>query len=62
MSHYGPSRELDVEVCRTSRHVPAVDLGTSGARVALIGFDRRVVVWEAEPVELIVLPGGGVEQ
>jgi sugar (pentulose or hexulose) kinase len=45
-----------------SRYVLAVDLGTSGAKVALIGIDGRVAAWESEPVELIVLPGGGAEQ
>ena len=45
-----------------TRYVLAVDLGTSGAKVALVGIDGRVVGWEFEPVELIVLPGGGAEQ
>ncbi len=45
-----------------ARYVLAVDLGTSGAKVALIGIDGRVAAWEFEPVELIVLPGGGAEQ
>ncbi|MEI6727419.1 MAG: FGGY family carbohydrate kinase, partial [Actinomycetes bacterium] len=45
-----------------SRYILAVDLGTSGAKVALIGVDGRVAAWEAEPVELRVLPGGGAEQ
>jgi xylulokinase len=44
------------------RYVLAVDLGTSGAKVALVGIDGRVAAWEFEPVELIVLPGGGAEQ
>ncbi len=44
------------------KHVLAVDLGTSGAKVALIGIDGRVAAWEFEPVELLVLPGGGAEQ
>ncbi len=45
-----------------SRYVLAVDLGTSGAKVALIGVDGRLAAWEFEPVDLIVLPGGGAEQ
>jgi xylulokinase len=45
-----------------SRFILAVDLGTSGAKVALIGIDGRVAAWEFEPVELLVLPGGGAEQ
>ncbi|HTX70050.1 MAG TPA: FGGY-family carbohydrate kinase [Thermoleophilia bacterium] len=45
-----------------TRHILAVDLGTSGAKVALVGIDGRVAAWEFEPVELLVLPGGGAEQ
>ena len=51
-----------VGILSASRFVLAVDLGTSGAKVALIGMDGRVAAWEFEPVELIVLPGGGAEQ
>ena len=51
-----------VGILSASRFVLAVDLGTSGAKVALIGIDGRVVAWEFEPVELLVLPGGGAEQ
>jgi xylulokinase len=47
---------------RPARHVLAVDLGTSGAKVALIGVDGRVAAWESEPVSLQVLPQGGAEQ
>jgi len=45
-----------------ARHVLAVDLGTSGVKVALIAIDGRVAAWESEPVALHVLPGGGAEQ
>ena len=45
-----------------AKYILAVDLGTSGAKVALIGVDGRVVAWESEPVTLRVLPGGGAEQ
>ena len=45
-----------------AKYVLAVDLGTSGAKVALIGVDGRVAAWESEPVALRVLPGGGAEQ
>ncbi len=45
-----------------NRYILAVDLGTSGAKVALIGVDGRVAAWEFAPVELLVLPGGGAEQ
>ncbi len=44
------------------RYILAVDLGTSGAKVALVGVDGRVAAWEFEPVELILLPAGGAEQ
>ena len=44
------------------RHVLAVDLGTSGVKVALISVEGRVAGWESEPVALHVLPGGGAEQ
>jgi len=45
-----------------AKYILAVDLGTSGAKVALIGVDGRVAAWESEPVTLRVLPGGGAEQ
>jgi xylulokinase len=44
------------------RYILAVDLGTSGVKVALISIDGRVAGWESEPVALHVLPGGGAEQ
>jgi xylulokinase len=40
----------------------AVDLGTSGMKVALISVSGRVLGWEAEPVRLILTPDGGAEQ
>ena len=40
----------------------AVDLGTSGMKVALITVSGRVIGWEAEPVRLILTPDGGAEQ
>jgi xylulokinase len=46
----------------STRSILAVDLGTSGAKVALVGLDGRAAAWEFEPVELLVLPGGGAEQ
>jgi xylulokinase len=46
----------------STRCVLAVDLGTSGAKVALVGVDGRVDAWEYEPVDVVVLPGGGAEQ
>lgn len=40
----------------------AVDLGTSGMKVALITVSGRVLGWEAEPVHLIITRAGGAEQ
>ncbi len=40
----------------------AIDLGTSGAKVALVSARGRVAGWEFEPVRLHILPGGGAEQ
>lgn len=40
----------------------AVDLGTSGMKVALLTVSGRVIGWKAEPVRLIITPDGGAEQ
>ena len=40
----------------------AVDLGTSGMKVALITVTGQVLGWESEPVRLIITPDGGAEQ
>jgi xylulokinase len=40
----------------------AIDLGTSGMKVALISVRGRVLAWETEPVRLIITPDGGAEQ
>ena len=40
----------------------AVDLGTSGMKVALISVSGKVIGWETEPVRLIITPDGGAEQ
>jgi xylulokinase len=40
----------------------AVDLGTSGMKVALISVSGKVLGWEAEPVRLILTQDGGAEQ
>jgi xylulokinase len=40
----------------------AVDLGTSGMKVALISVRGKVLGWETEPVRLIITPDGGAEQ
>src|SRR5512138_2441118 len=40
----------------------AVDLGTSGMKVALITVSGIVIGWESEPLRLILTPDGGAEQ
>src|SRR6185369_3455420 len=40
----------------------AIDLGTSGMKVALITVSGKVIGWESEPVRLIITPDGGAEQ
>ncbi len=40
----------------------AVDLGTSGMKVALITASGKVIAWEAEPIQLIITADGGAEQ
>ncbi len=40
----------------------AVDLGTSGMKVALVTIHGRVLGFEFEPIALIVTPDGGAEQ
>jgi len=40
----------------------AIDLGTSGPKVALVSLDGAILAWEFEPVRLTLLPGGGAEQ
>ena len=43
-------------------HILAIDLGTSGPKVALVRTDGRVQACESAPTELHLLPGGGAEQ
>jgi len=40
----------------------AVDLGTSGMKVALITVAGKVLGWESEPIKLILTADGGAEQ
>jgi xylulokinase len=42
--------------------VLAVDLGTSGIKVALVDPQGQVLGWEAEPIRLLMTPDGGAEQ
>lgn len=45
-----------------SEHVLAIDLGTSGPKVAILDREGAILGAEFEPVELLLLPGGGAEQ
>ncbi len=45
-----------------SEHVLAIDLGTSGPKVALVGSDGSVTSGQFEPIDLVLLPDGGAEQ
>ena len=40
----------------------AVDLGTSGVKVALVEDSGRLLGWETEPFRVLVTPDGGAEQ
>lgn len=40
----------------------AIDLGTSGVKVALVSSRGEIVDCEIEPLEFLLLPGGGAEQ
>lgn len=44
------------------RYVLAIDLGTSGPKVAAVTTDGEVLGGETHPTELKLLPGGGAEQ
>lgn len=46
----------------TGPYVLAIDLGTGGPKVAIVSMRGEVVAHEVETNEIIVLPGGGVEQ
>jgi xylulokinase len=43
-------------------HVLAVDLGTSGCKVALVSARGKVSAWAFHPVDTLLFPGGGAEQ
>lgn len=45
-----------------AKYIWAVDLGTSGAKVALVSTDGEVVGYDFERTELLLLPNGGAEQ
>ena len=42
-------------------HILAIDLGTSGPKVALVKTDGHVLACEIMPTELHLMPDGGAE-
>src|SRR3972149_5028156 len=44
------------------KYILAIDLGTSGPKVALVSTLGEVAGWEVEKNSLLLLPGGGAEQ
>jgi xylulokinase len=42
--------------------VLAIDLGTSGPKVAVVTLDAEVLGWQTRPTKLELSPGGGAEQ
>jgi xylulokinase len=46
----------------SNKTILAVDLGTSGVKVALITVHGQVLGWESQPLRLIITPDGGAEQ
>jgi xylulokinase len=46
----------------SEKTILAVDLGTSGMKLALITVSGKVLGWEIEPVRLLITPDGGAEQ
>ena len=46
----------------TTECVLAIDLGTGGPKVALVGVDGTTVAWSSRPVTTRLIPGGGAEQ
>ncbi|RME42994.1 MAG: xylulose kinase, partial [Caldilineae bacterium] len=47
---------------KEGRYILAIDLGTSGPKVALVTTGGEVVACEFEPTPLHLLEGGGAEQ
>jgi xylulokinase len=47
---------------RAANVILAVDLGTSGMKVALITTQGQVLGWESQPIGLYLTPDGGAEQ
>ncbi len=47
---------------RNEKFILAIDLGTSGPKVAVFSTQGEVVSYEFEPTRLVLLPNGGAEQ
>ena len=45
-----------------TRHILAIDLGTSALKVALVSTGGEVVASEQDTCQVRLLPGGGAEQ
>ena len=45
-----------------TRHILAIDLGTSALKVALVSTAGEVVAAEQDTCQVRLLPGGGAEQ
>ncbi len=58
----GNSTGRVVDVGETEKYILAIDLGTSGPKVALVSAAGEVVDVAFEPVRLMLLEGGGAEQ
>ncbi len=43
-------------------YILAIDLGTSGPKVALASTRGEIVAWEVEEIPLLLFPDGGAEQ
>ena len=47
---------------KESKYVLAIDLGTSGPKVALVSSHFEVLAWAYEPTSINLLEDGGAEQ
>jgi xylulokinase len=62
-SHAGATGAIRyIAVVTAPPHVLAIDLGTSGPKVALVSAQGEVLGGESESVDLVLIPGGGAEQ
>lgn len=52
----------DKSAGESAKYILAIDLGTSGPKVALVSTDGDVAACEIEPTDLLLSPDGGAEQ